>query len=57
MGGDSLPGCIGHYGMQQHCKGCAWVDVCKGLIAKDRLKPLASAILECKSILKEGKQF
>jgi hypothetical protein len=48
------PSCLGYYGMQDRCKGCIWAEVCRGLISKDRLKPLVKTVLEMKDILRGG---
>jgi hypothetical protein len=44
------PSCLGYYKAGK-CEGCIWIEVCRRLIAKDRLKPLLEAVSEVKKIL------
>jgi hypothetical protein len=46
------PSCLGYY--KGKCENCIWIEVCRRLIAKDRLKPLLENVLEIKKILRGG---
>lgn len=56
MNDSTLPGCIGYFGKPQPpngpCKTCKHADICRRVIAKDRLKPLVESFLKCEAILK-----
>ena len=52
---DSVPGCIGYYPKAiapNDCKTCAWTELCKRMVAKERLEKLLAGIREAKAILK-----
>jgi hypothetical protein len=54
---NSLPGC---FTLQKaippnQCETCKFADDCKKYIAKERLKPLVSQILEVEELLRGGK--
>jgi multimeric flavodoxin WrbA len=55
--GNSLPGCftLKKAIPPNQCETCKFADACKKYVAKDRLKPLVSKILEAEAILRGEK--
>lgn len=52
----TLPGCIGYHNHPLKpngpCETCRYQDLCKKVIAKERLQPLVAKILEIEAISK-----
>jgi len=54
MPSNSLPGCIGYYGKPippNKCEICPYIDLCRKVVAKERLKIIEEKILELKTVL------
>jgi|YelNatPaOPRAMG01_1025707.scaffolds.fasta_scaffold38400_5 hypothetical protein len=52
---DSLPGCIGYFGKPiapNNCQTCGWANVCKKVVAKERLAAILADVREAKAIVK-----
>jgi Fe-S cluster biogenesis protein NfuA len=55
---NSVPGCIGYFGKPvglNNCQGCSWADVCKKVVAKERLQKLLADVQEAKAIARGEK--
>jgi hypothetical protein len=55
MGDSSLPGCIGYYGKPlapNNCQNCSWTDLCKRVVAKERLAAVLAAVREARLIIR-----
>jgi hypothetical protein len=47
------PPCLGYYDAKQpNCLGCLWIEACRKVVPKDRLKLVVEAILQAEKILR-----
>jgi len=52
---DDVPPCFGYYPKPiapNNCQSCGWGEVCRKIVAKERLQPLIAKVLEVKQILR-----
>jgi hypothetical protein len=52
---ESVPGCFGYYPQAvftNNCQNCGWVELCKRVVAKDRLTPVLDVVRQAKAIVK-----
>jgi hypothetical protein len=55
MSNNSAPGCIGYFGKPiapNNCQNCGWTEVCKRVVARERLTPVLDVVREAKAIVK-----
>jgi hypothetical protein len=55
MSNNSVPGCVGFYPKSippNNCQNCGWIDVCKRVVAKERLATILADVREAKAIAK-----
>jgi hypothetical protein len=58
MSNNSVPGCFGYHPnpiAPNNCIGCAWVALCKKVVAKERLQKLLVDVREAKAIIRGEK--
>jgi len=49
---NSVPSCLGMPIAPNNCKNCGWTEVCKRVVAKERLASVLDAVREAKAIVK-----
>jgi hypothetical protein len=52
---ESVPGCFGYYPkaiFPNNCIGCAWVALCKKVVAKERLAAVLADVKEAKATVR-----
>jgi hypothetical protein len=55
MNSEVLPSCLGYFGKPvgaNTCQNCGWADLCRKVVAKERLSKLLVEIQEAKAIIK-----
>jgi len=59
MNDSTLPGCIGYFGKPispNNCAKCHYIELCKKVVAKEKLQAILAKIEEIQAVLKGGKQ-
>ena len=55
---DTLPGCIGYFGKPitpNNCHSCGWAELCRKIVARERLASLMAAVREAKAVIRGEK--
>jgi hypothetical protein len=57
MSNNSVPGCLGYPKPipPNNCQNCGWTEVCKRVVAKERLAPILDVVRQAKAIAKGEK--